>query len=132
MMAQAHEALKRIFGFDQFRPNQETIVSALQEHRDVFAVMPTGGGKSLCYQLPAHLLDGLCIVVSPLISLMKDQVDAAQATGLRAELLNSSLTGKDRHRVFQALENQFLRELRRMPVYGATLVFQENPSWQKM
>jgi ATP-dependent DNA helicase RecQ len=108
MMAQAHEALKRIFGFDQFRPNQEAVVSALLEHRDVFAVMPTGGGKSLCYQLPAHMLNGLCIVVSPLISLMKDQVDAAQATGLRAELLNSSLTGKERYRVFQALENRQL------------------------
>ncbi len=104
-MAPVHDALKRVFGFDRFRPNQEAIISALLEKRDVFAVMPTGGGKSLCYQLPAHMLGGLCIVVSPLISLMKDQVDAAKATGLNAELLNSSLTGKERHRVFQALEN---------------------------
>jgi len=62
--------LSRIFGFSEFRPNQEAIVSALLEKRDVFSVMPTGGGKSLCYQLPAHILDGLCVVVSPVFSLM--------------------------------------------------------------
>ncbi|QHI68498.1 DNA helicase RecQ [Tichowtungia aerotolerans] len=108
MSESVQEALSRVFGFDEFRPNQEEIVSALLEKRDVFAVMPTGGGKSLCYQLPAHLLPGLCVVVSPLISLMKDQVDAAQATGLRAEFLNSSLLVKDRRRVFQCLENNDL------------------------
>ncbi len=84
-------AMGRVFGFHQFRPNQEEIVRAVLAGRDVFAVMPTGGGKSLCYQLPAHLLDGTCVVISPLISLMKDQVDAAGATGLQAEYLNSSL-----------------------------------------
>ncbi len=103
-----HVELRRIFGFQNFRPNQEEIVSALLERRDVFAVMPTGGGKSLCYQLPAHMLEGLCVVVSPLISLMKDQVDAAKANGLDAEFLNSSLSGKERFRVFQALENHQL------------------------
>ncbi len=102
------EVLSRIFGFNEFRPNQEAIVSALLEKRDVFSVMPTGGGKSLCYQLPAHMLDGLCVVVSPLISLMKDQVDAAKATGLRADFLNSSQSAMERRRVFQALENQDL------------------------
>ena len=83
-------ALSRVFGFRTFRPNQEAIVRAVMDGRDVFAVMPTGGGKSLCYQLPAHLLPGTCVVISPLISLMKDQVDAAKANGLRAEYLNSS------------------------------------------
>ncbi|MCF7848888.1 MAG: DNA helicase RecQ [Kiritimatiellales bacterium] len=104
----SHAVLKRVFGFSGFRPNQETIVSALLENRDVFAVMPTGGGKSLCYQLPAHMRDGLCVVISPLISLMKDQVDAAKANGLDAEFLNSSLTPKERFRVFQSLENHQL------------------------
>ncbi len=103
-----HDALHRIFGFDDFRPNQEEIVSALLEKRDVFAVMPTGGGKSLCYQLPAHMLEGLCVVISPLISLMKDQVDAAKANGLDAEFLNSSLSGKERYRILQALDNHQL------------------------
>ncbi|MCU0858709.1 MAG: DNA helicase RecQ [Pontiellaceae bacterium] len=108
MMDKAQEVLKRVFGFDRFRPNQQEIVAALLNRRDVFAVMPTGGGKSLCYQLPAQLLDGLCVVVSPLISLMKDQVDAAKTTGLNAEFLNSSLSAGERRRVFQALENRQL------------------------
>ena len=100
-----YDALKRVFGFDDFRPNQRGIVEALLGGRDVFAVMPTGGGKSLCYQLPAHMLDGLCVVVSPLISLMKDQVDAAKATGLSAEFLNSSQGAVERRRVQGLLEN---------------------------
>jgi len=99
------ETLKHIFGFDEFRPDQEGIVFALLEKRDVFAVMPTGGGKSLCYQLPAKILDGLCVVISPLISLMKDQVDAAKANGLRAEFLNSALPAAERRRVFQAIHD---------------------------
>ena len=107
-MDDTHEALQRIFGFQAFRPNQESIVSAIMERRDAFAVMPTGGGKSLCYQLPAHLMEGLCVVISPLISLMKDQVDAAKANGLDAEFLNSTLTPKDRARVYLALDNHQL------------------------
>jgi len=127
MNEKTSEVLSRVFGFGEFRPNQEEIVTALLEKRDVFAVMPTGGGKSLCYQLPAHILDGLCVVVSPLISLMKDQVDAAQANGLRAEFLNSSQLVKDRRRVFQGLENNELDllyvspERFAMPEFLATL-----------
>ena len=96
-------ALREVFGYHQFRPNQREIVSAILTGRDVFAVMPTGGGKSLCYQLPAYLGKGTCLVVSPLISLMKDQVDAAKANGLRAEFLNSSLVGSERSRITELL-----------------------------
>jgi len=89
-------ALSEVFGFHAFRANQEDIIRAILAGRDVFAVMPTGGGKSLCYQLPAYLLDGTCVVISPLISLMKDQVDAAKGNGLAAEFLNSSLDPAER------------------------------------
>src|SRR5438105_9484592 len=93
-------ALKRHFGYDAFRPLQDEIVNDALAGRDVFALMPTGGGKSLCFQLPALLRDGLTIVVSPLISLMKDQVDALRASGIPATFLNSAL---DRHEAVERL-----------------------------
>jgi ATP-dependent DNA helicase RecQ len=83
--------LKRVFGYDTFRPLQEEIVMAALRGADVFALLPTGGGKSLCFQLPALLRPGLTVVVSPLIALMKDQVDALTATGVPATFLNSTL-----------------------------------------
>jgi DEAD/DEAH box helicase len=86
-------ALKKHFGYDAFRPLQEEIVFDALTGRDVFALMPTGGGKSLCFQLPALLRQGLTIVVFPLISLMKDQVDALQASGIATTFLNSALDG---------------------------------------
>src|SRR3979409_2199302 len=88
-------ALKKHFGYDEFRPLQEEIIRDALAGRDVFALMPTGGGKSLCFQLPALLKDGLTIVVSPLIALMKDQVDALQANGVAATFLNSSLSAEE-------------------------------------
>jgi ATP-dependent DNA helicase RecQ len=93
--AAAHEALKRYFGFDAFRPLQAEIVADVLAGRDVFALLPTGGGKSLCYQLPALLTEGLTVVISPLIALMKDQVDALQTAGIAATYLNSSLAAPE-------------------------------------
>ncbi len=101
--AEVKEALGRVFGFCAFRPHQEDIVRAVLTQQDVFAVMPTGGGKSLCYQLPAKLLSGTCVVVSPLIALMKDQVDAAVANGLRAAFVNSSQTEPEQVAVLRSL-----------------------------
>ena len=86
--------LKRVFGYDAFRPGQEDVVRALLDGRDALAVMPTGAGKSICFQLPALLLDGVTLVVSPLISLMKDQVQSLVENGVKAAYLNASLTQK--------------------------------------
>lgn len=92
-------SLKKVFGFSGFRPHQQVLVEGLMAGSDVFGVMPTGGGKSLCYQLPALVLDGTAVVVSPLIALMKDQVDGALAHGIRAAYLNSSLSPDEVGRV---------------------------------
>src|SRR5262245_57827184 len=83
--------LKQYFGFTSFRRLQEAIIRDALAGRDVFALLPTGGGKSLCFQLPALVRPGLTVVVSPLIALMKDQVDGLQASGVAATFLNSSL-----------------------------------------
>ncbi len=92
--------LKQYFGFDSFRPLQEQIIRDALADSDVFALLPTGGGKSLCFQLPALVRPGLTVVVSPLIALMKDQVDALQASGVAATFLNSSLApGESRERL---------------------------------
>ena len=87
-----HEVLKRVFGHDSFREGQETLIDELLKGYDVLGVMPTGAGKSICYQLPALMMDGITLVVSPLISLMKDQVMALKASGVPAAYINSSLT----------------------------------------
>jgi ATP-dependent DNA helicase RecQ len=94
-LAEARLALRERFGYDSFRPGQERAVESVLERRDTLVVLPTGGGKSLCYQVPALLLPGLTVVLSPLISLMKDQVDALVARGLAATFLNSTLGGAE-------------------------------------
>ncbi|MEA1785523.1 DNA helicase RecQ [Arenibacter sp. GZD96] len=103
--------LKKHFGFDSFRPNQEAIISDLLSGKDLLAIMPTGGGKSLCFQLPALLLSGTAIVVSPLIALMKDQVDALRANGISAAFYNSSQSADIQNAVLQNLKNRTLKLL---------------------
>src|ERR1700688_2458388 len=103
--------LKKDFGYDQFRPLQEEIIRDALAGRDVFALLPTGGGKSLCFQLPALLRPGLTLVVSPLIALMKDQVDSLQALGVPADLINSSLAPAEAARRQAALARGELKLL---------------------
>ena len=87
-----YEILKHYFGYDTFREGQEQVIDELLSGRDVLGVMPTGAGKSLCYQIPALIFSGITLVISPLISLMKDQVRALNEAGVHAAYLNSSLT----------------------------------------
>lgn len=91
-LQQKYEILKRYFGYDSFREGQETLIDSILEGRDALGIMPTGSGKSLCFQVPALMLNGITLVISPLISLMKDQVAALNQAGIHAAFLNSSLT----------------------------------------
>lgn len=106
-----NDLLKQYFGYDEFRPGQEEIIQKVIDQENVLGIMPTGSGKSICYQLPSLLLDGLTVVVSPLISLMKDQVDAANQLGIPATFINSSLDGYETARRFQEIDRQQYRLL---------------------
>jgi len=102
-MQRAYDILNHTFGYDEFRHHQADIVETVISGRDALVLMPTGGGKSLCYQIPALVRDGVGIVVSPLIALMQDQVDALQQLSIRAAFLNSSMNGQQQQAVVQAL-----------------------------
>ena len=97
------ELLQRIFGYSSFRPGQEALIDGILNGRDVFGIMPTGGGKSMCYQIPALLLPGITLVISPLISLMQDQVMALKAAGVPAAYINRSLNGAQMQAVYRNL-----------------------------
>src|SRR4051794_20358883 len=104
--------LKEIFGFDSFRPGQEEVIRAVLDGRDTLAVMPTGGGKSLCYQVPALMTEGLTVIVSPLISLMKDQVDSLlQSSVEAAAALHSGLSPEERWEVEKRIRSGEIRML---------------------
>ena len=123
-MTSAATLLRDVFGFGAFRPGQEEIVVAVAGGQDVLAVMPTGGGKSLCFQLPALLLDGVTVVVSPLIALMRDQVRALQEIGVAAGALTSANTPQETDEVYRALSDGTLKLLYIAPerlASGATL-----------
>jgi ATP-dependent DNA helicase RecQ len=104
MTTTIHHTLKTVFGFHDFRPPQQDVIERVVAGEDVFLVMPTGGGKSLCFQIPAMHRNGVAIVVSPLIALMKDQVDALIANGVRVACLNSSLSSGEAGRVYRQLD----------------------------
>lgn len=105
------EVLKKWFGYPTFRPGQREIIGDIIDGKDVLAVIATGGGKSVCYQIPALIREGLCIVVSPLIALMKDQVDGLREIGIQASFLNSSLEFKEKKRVEASITSGELKIL---------------------
>lgn len=121
----AQIALRTYFGFESLRPGQDEVVQAILAGHDAMGIMPTGGGKSLCYQLPALCRPGLTVVVSPLIALMKDQVDALQARGIPAAAVNSSLGAEEYRQVMQALRRGELKILYVAPERFAQDAFME-------
>jgi ATP-dependent DNA helicase RecQ len=105
------QILKKHFGFENFRPLQEEIIEGVLQHKDTLVLMPTGGGKSVCFQVPALLLPNLTLVVSPLIALMKDQVDALQANGIAAAFLNSSMSEADQNVLLERVKENAIKLL---------------------
>ncbi|MDE0852064.1 RecQ family ATP-dependent DNA helicase, partial [Yoonia sp.] len=111
----AASLLRDVFGFDAYRPGQQEIVEAVVEGRNTLAIMPTGGGKSLCFQLPALVRDGVTVVISPLIALMRDQVRGLREAGVEAGALTSGNTEEETDAVWRGLENGTLKLLYMAP-----------------
>src|ERR1700753_1926783 len=105
------EALHKYFGYNSFRHQQEAIIRHVLAKKDVLALMPTGGGKSICYQLPAVMLQGLTIVISPLIALMKDQVDSLNVNGIAAGFYNSTQSPNEQSDLMRRLKNNEIKLL---------------------
>ncbi len=111
MSSQPLELLHQLFGYEHFRGRQEEIIKTASEGRDTLVLMPTGGGKSICYQISGLLRKGLTIVVSPLIALMQDQVSALQQIGIEAAFLNSSLSAAEQRKVLDNVANETIKIL---------------------
>ncbi|MDF2566430.1 MAG: recQ [Massilibacillus sp.] len=108
MLDKALQLLKRFYGYDEFRPGQKEIITSLLEGNDTVAIMPTGAGKSICFQIPALLFPGITLVISPLISLMKDQVDALVNQGIPSTYINSSLSAAElSRRLYDIGDNRY-------------------------
>ena len=105
------QILQQYFGYDNFRLEQSNAVKNVIARKDTFVLMPTGGGKSLCYQVPALVLEGTAIVISPLIALMKDQVDALRVNGISASYINSSMSSFEQNETLNQLKNGELKHL---------------------
>ncbi|MCH1961665.1 DNA helicase RecQ [Clostridium perfringens] len=110
-MNRAKEILKSFYGYSEFRKGQENIINEIISGNDVVAIMPTGGGKSICYQIPALILDGITVVISPLISLMKDQVDAINSMGIESAYINSTLSNEEINNIFQSVKDGHIKIL---------------------
>ena len=123
-MTNPKKLLRDIFGFDEFRPGQSEIIDAVVDKQNVLAIMPTGGGKSLCFQLPALMGEGLTVVISPLIALMRDQVRGLQAAGVAAEAITSANTEEETDKIFSALSASKLRILYLAPERLASTAMQ--------
>ena len=108
----AHSVLEKYYGYKSFRKGQEDIINSITGGNDVLAIMPTGGGKSICYQVPALMLEGMTIVISPLISLMKDQVDTLKDMGIEAEFINSTLNAGEEDEVINKIERNMERDIK--------------------
>src|SRR5260221_5379653 len=105
------QILKEKFGYSSFRLEQKAIINSILQKKDTFALMPTGGGKSLCYQIPALIFDGLTVVISPLIALMKDQVDALRVNGIAAAFLNSTQSYQEQNEILKKVQAKELKLL---------------------
>ncbi|WP_321280668.1 DNA helicase RecQ [Marinifilum fragile] len=121
-MSAASNALKKYFGYDKFRPLQEKVINSVLQGNDALVIMPTGGGKSICYQIPAIIMEGVTIVVSPLIALMKDQVEGLRANGVAADYLNSSQTTGEQGEI---IENLIAGKIKLLYVSPEKLVSQD-------
>ena len=119
------QVLKKYWGFDHFRSLQLEIITAALEGEDLLALMPTGGGKSICFQVPAMIKEGLCIVVSPLIALMKDQVLQLEQRGIRAAAIHSGLTKREQDYLLDNAANSEMKFLYCSPERLKTELFQE-------
>ena len=115
MERDALSILKKYFGYSSFRGNQSDIISNVLAKKDAIVLMPTGGGKSICFQIPALIFEGTTLVISPLISLMKDQVDALNSNGISAAYVNSSMDETERSLVIQKASNNKLKLLYMSP-----------------